>query len=76
MKEKTLLWVDTRRRVSLGVLAKFGPLYGHYLASVDEDGTIELRPAVVMTVERSHALRKAEKILQASRDRLFDEPPF
>lgn len=49
----TLLEVDGRRRISLGVLAE----HDRYLAHVETDGTIVLTPAVVLSVAeaRLHA---------------------
>ncbi len=41
----TLIEVDARKRLSLGSLAN----YDRYLANVEEDGTIVLTPAVVLT---------------------------
>lgn len=43
---KSLLEVDVRRRISLGPLAK----HDRYLAEVEEDGTIVLTPAVVISL--------------------------
>jgi len=50
---RSLLEVDARKRVSLGVLAA----YDRYLVDVEDDGTIILTPAVVMSVveARLHA---------------------
>ena len=41
----TLVEVDSRRRISLGQLGQ----HSRYLATVDSDGSILLRPAVVIT---------------------------
>lgn len=71
-----LLVVDSRNRISLGALARHGHIHPQYLVSMDADGTIELRPAVVMSLERSHDLHRAEKILREQQARLDDEPPF
>lgn len=43
-EEPVLLEVDSRRRLSLGELAK----HKYYLVSADEDGTIRLVPAAVV----------------------------
>jgi hypothetical protein len=50
---KSLLEVDARRRVSLGLLAE----HDRYLVEVEDDGTIVLTPAVVMSAAeaRLHA---------------------
>ena len=45
--EAVLVELDRRRRVSLGRIGHEG--HSRYLASVESDGTIVLRPAVVMT---------------------------
>lgn len=47
-----LLELDTRRRISLGRIAK----HNHYLVAVEEDGTIVLTPAVVMTEAEARLL--------------------
>jgi hypothetical protein len=47
-----LLELDTRRRISLGQLAK----HNRYLAAIEEDGTIVLTPAVVMTEAEARLL--------------------
>lgn len=44
-----LLEVDARRRVSLGSLA----LHDRYLATVEDDGTIVLQPAIVVSVAQA-----------------------
>jgi hypothetical protein len=48
----TLLELDTRRRLSLGRLAQ----HDRYIATVEEDGTIVLTPAVVMTEAEARLL--------------------
>jgi hypothetical protein len=57
--QQTLLEVDARRRLSLGVLAE----HDRYLATVEDDGTIVLTPAVVLSVAeaRLHAARETER---------------
>jgi hypothetical protein len=76
VRAPVLLVVDSRRRISLGALARHGTLHAQYLVVMDDDGTIELRPAVVMPLERSHELHRVEKILREQQARLDDEPPF
>ena len=49
----TLLELDTRRRISLGQIAK----HDRYLAVAEADGTIVLTPAVVMTEAEAARLR-------------------
>lgn len=44
-ERKALLELDSRRRISLGSLAT----HDRYLVEVEEDGTIVLTPAVVMS---------------------------
>lgn len=51
MSEPILIEVDNRRRVSLSKLGD--PKQRHYLVSVDANGVITLRPALVMS--RQHA---------------------
>jgi hypothetical protein len=46
------LELDSRKRISLGALAK----HRLYLASVDDQGVIVLTPAVVMTAAEAEAL--------------------
>ena len=53
-----IIEVDARGRISLGELGK----HNRYLAEVDEDGTIRLHPAVVLTqVEYDNLINKGEK---------------
>ena len=47
MTSGTVLEVDSRRRVTLGRLGRSE--HSRYLATTEPDGTIVLRPAVVMT---------------------------
>lgn len=60
-KSETLLELDSRRRVSLGTIAK----HDRYLANVEDDGTIILTPAVVMSVAqaRLHASPKTSEMV-------------
>jgi hypothetical protein len=55
---RDLLELDSRRRISLGSLAT----YERYFAEVEEDGTIVLTPAVVMSAAeaRLHAATETE----------------
>jgi hypothetical protein len=54
-RSPSLLEVDARRRVSLGALAE----HDRYLASLEEDGTIVLTPAVVMPAAEARLHRAA-----------------
>jgi hypothetical protein len=54
MSERTLLTLDSRKRVSLGHLAK----HNRYLAVIEDDGTILLVPAVVMTEAEAKQLKR------------------
>ena len=49
---RVFLELDSRKRISLGALAK----HRLYLASVDDQGVIVLTPAVVMTAAEAEAL--------------------
>jgi hypothetical protein len=62
-----LLEIDGRRRLSLGSLAT----HDRYLASVEDDGTIVLTPAVVMSVAEAR-LHAAVEIAQAIDDFIED----
>lgn len=55
-EQRSLLEVDSRRRISLG------PLAGHdrYLVDVEDDGVIVLTPAVVMSVAEARLHTAAE----------------
>lgn len=53
-EKQIVVEVDSRKRISLGALAK----YDRYLVDVEEDGTIVLTPAVVLPARE---LRKAEE---------------
>jgi hypothetical protein len=65
---QSVLEVDSRRRISLGSLAE----HDRYLVEVEEDGTIVLTPAVVMSAAQARLLAAAE----ASRgiDEFLDHP--
>jgi hypothetical protein len=65
---KSLLEVDGRRRISLGSLA----VHDRYLAEVEEDGTIVLTPAVVMSLAqaRLHAATETSRKI----DDFLDNP--
>ena len=49
---QSMLEVDSRRRISLGPLAE----HDRYLVDVEEDGTIVLTPAVVMSAAQARLL--------------------
>jgi hypothetical protein len=53
---QSVLEVDSRRRISLGSLAE----HDRYLVAVEEDGTIVLTPAVVMSAAQARLLAAAE----------------
>jgi hypothetical protein len=53
---KSLLEVDARRRISLGALAE----HDRYLVEVEDDGTIVLTPAVVMSAAQARLLAAVE----------------
>jgi len=65
---QSLLEVDARKRVSLGSLAS----HDRYLAQVEDDGTIVLTPAVVMSVTeaRLHAASDVSRQI----DEFLDNP--
>jgi len=67
-ERKGLLELDSRRRISLGSLAR----HDRYLVDVEEDGTIVLTPAVVMSVveARLHAATETSKRI----DEFLDNP--
>jgi len=54
--KQSVLEVDSRRRISLGPLAE----HDRYLVEVEEDGTIVLTPAVVMSVAQAQLLAATE----------------
>jgi len=58
--EAVLVELDRRRRVSLGRIGHEG--HSRYLANVESDGTIILRPAVVMTELEASFLSNPELV--------------
>jgi hypothetical protein len=64
----TLLEVDTRGRISIGSLAT----HDRYLVDVEDDGTIVLTPAVVMSAAeaRLHAATETSRKI----DEFLDNP--
>lgn len=58
--EPVLVEVDQRRRVSLGKLVEEG--HSRYLATVESDGSIVLRPAVVMTETEAALLQNRDLV--------------
>ncbi|MGD0063296.1 MAG: hypothetical protein ABSB76_07635 [Streptosporangiaceae bacterium] len=70
MEEMTqsVLEVDSRRRISLGSLAE----HDRYLVDVEEDGTIVLTPAVVMSAAQARLLAAAETSRRI--DEFLDHP--
>ena len=67
-ERKSLLEVDSRRRISLGSLAT----HDRYLVEVEDDGTIVLTPAVVMSAAqaRLHAAVETSRMI----DEFLDNP--
>jgi hypothetical protein len=67
-QEQSLLEVDSRRRISLGPLAE----HDRYLVEVEEDGTIVLTPALVMSVAQARLLAATETSRRI--DEFLDHP--
>ena len=65
---QSVLEVDSRRRISLGPLAE----HDRYLVEVEEDGTIVLTPAVVMSAAQARLLAAAETSRRI--DEFLDHP--
>jgi len=63
-----LVEVDGRRRISLGSLAE----HERYLATVEDDGTIVLTPAVVMSVAEAQLMASGETARAI--DEFLDDP--
>jgi len=59
-EEPVLVEVDQRRRVSLGRIGHAG--HTRYLATVEPDGSIILRPAVVMTETEARFIQNKELV--------------
>jgi hypothetical protein len=57
MSEPVLIDMDERGRVSLG---RLHPAPGPYLGVVEDDGTVVLRPAAVMTVSQARLLANSD----------------
>jgi hypothetical protein len=68
VERRGLLELDSRRRISLGSLAT----HDRYLVDVEEDGTIVLTPAIVMSAAeaRLHAATETSKRI----DEFLDNP--
>jgi hypothetical protein len=66
--KQSVLEVDSRRRISLGSMAK----HDRYLVDVQEDGTIVLTPAVVMSAAQARLLAAAETSRRI--DEFLDHP--
>jgi hypothetical protein len=66
-EHRSLLEVDSRRRISLGSLAE----HDRYLVEVEEDGVIVLTPAVVMSAAeaRLHAAEETARKIDDFLDR-------
>jgi len=67
-ERQSVLEVDSRRRISLGTLAE----HDRYLVEVEEDGTIVLTPAVVMSAAQARLLAAAETSRRI--DEFLDDP--
>lgn len=67
-EQRSLLEVDSRRRISLGSLAE----HDRYLVEVEADGVIVLTPAVVMSVVEARLHAAAETARQV--DNFLDHP--
>lgn len=65
---QSLLEVDSRRRISFGSLA----MHDRYLVDVEEDGTIILTPAVVMSVAQARLFAAADTARRI--DEFLDHP--
>jgi hypothetical protein len=65
---QSMLEGDSRRRISLGSLAE----HDRYLVNVEEDGTIVLTPAVVMSAAQARLLAAAETSRKI--DEFLDHP--
>jgi hypothetical protein len=65
---QSVLEVDSRRRISLGPLAA----HDRYLVEVEEDGTIVLTPAVVMSAAQARLLAAVETSRKI--DEFLDHP--
>ena len=65
--EAVLVELDQRRRASLGKIGHEG--HKRYLASVEPDGTIILRPAVVITELEASFLSNPDLVQSISRQR-------
>jgi hypothetical protein len=65
--DAVLIELDQRRRASLGKIGHEG--HRRYLASVAPDGTITLRPAVVMTELEASFLSNPELVESIRRQR-------
>jgi hypothetical protein len=67
-ERKGLLELDSRRRISLGSLAT----HDRYLVEVEEDGTIVLTPAVVMSAAEARLHSATETSMRI--DEFLDNP--
>ena len=66
--DQSMLEVDSRRRISLGSLA----IHDRYLVAVEDDGTIILTPAVVMSVAEARLHAATETVRRV--DEFLDNP--
>jgi hypothetical protein len=67
-EKQSVLEVDSRRRISLGLLAE----HDRYLVEVEEDGTIVLTPAVVMSAAQARLFAAVETSRKV--DEFLDHP--
>lgn len=65
-----LIETDSRHRISLGALAA----HDHYLADVEDDGTIVLIPAVVMGAAEAALLSRSDLLDRIDSNRAADFP--
>jgi hypothetical protein len=65
--DSVLVELDQRRRASLGKVGHAD--HKRYLATVEPDGTITLKPAVVMTEAEAALLRNTELVESIKRQR-------
>ena len=68
---QSMLEVDSRRRISLGPLAE----HDRYLVDVEEDGTIVLTPAVVMSAAQARLLQPPWGAVSSRSPRPHPSPP-
>ena len=65
----TLVELDDRRRISLGKIGR----HSRYLVHEEDDGTIILEPAVVMSETEARFMANAELVAQIAENRAHPE---